>query len=174
MSKALKPSPAPQQADVKFELACPSCGKGREFQTKSAMKQADKKGTSCFSCRTVANNKNRKGTKAGDKNPAWKGYKDIPGKVLSKLKRDADSRGIEFHITLEDIQNKYEQQSKCCALSGIPVVWGLNASVDRIDSNKHYTVNNIQIVMNIVNIMKRDIPEDVFVFLCKQIAGKHK
>jgi hypothetical protein len=174
MSKALKPSPAPQQEDVKFELACPSCTKNREFQSKSAMLQAERKGTSCFSCRTVANNKNRKGTKAGDKNPAWKGYKDIPGKVLSKLKRDADSRGIEFHITLEDIQNKYEQQNKCCALSGIPVVWGLNASVDRIDSNKHYTVNNIQIVVNTVNIMKRDIPEDVFVFLCKQIAGKHK
>jgi hypothetical protein len=138
------------------------------------LERAEEKKSVCSSCRTSANNRKRKGTKLGAENRAWKGYKDIPGKVLSKLKRDADSRGIEFHITLEDIQNKYEQQNKCCALSGIPVVWGLNASVDRIDSDKHYTVNNIQIVVNIINIMKRDIPEDVFVFLCKQIAGKHK
>ena len=171
MSKVLKPSLAPQQVDAKFELACPICKKGRDFQTKSAMKQAEKKETSCFSCRTIANNKNRKGTKAGDKNPAWKGYKDVPGKVLSKLKRDAKTRDIEFHITLEDIQNRYEQQNKCCALSGIPVLWNFNASVDRIDSNGHYTVDNIQIVLNVINIMKRDIPEDLFIFLCKLIAG---
>ena len=163
-----------QPETAKFELACPSCGNIRTYKTKTSLERAEEKKSVCSSCRTSANNRKRKGTKLGAENRAWKGYKDIPGKVLSKLKRDADSRGIEFHITLEDIQNKYEQQNKCCALSGIPVVWGLNASVDRIDSNKHYTVNNIQIVVNIINIMKRDIPEDVFVFLCKQIAGKHK
>lgn len=173
MLKELKHLPAPQAA-VKFELACPSCGKGREFQTKSAMNRAEKKGTSCFSCRTAANNKKRIGTKTKEKNPAWKGYKDVPGRVISKLKRDAEKRGIDFKITLEDIQEKYEQQHHCCALTGIPVLFGMNASVDRIDSEKDYTKDNIQVVLSVVNIMKRDIPEDLFIMLCKAVAERHK
>ena len=173
MSKALKPSLAPQ-AGVKFELACPSCGKVREFQTKSAMQQAERKGTSCYSCRTVTNNKKRAGTQTGEKNPAWKGYKNIPGKVLSRLKNGAKQRGLKFEITIEDIQEKYEQQHYCCALTGIPVLFGMNASVDRIDSEKDYTKDNIQIVLNVVNIMKRDIPEDLFIMLCKAVAERHK
>ena len=173
MSKALKHSLAPQ-ADVKFELACPSCGRAREFQTKSAMQQAERKGTSCYSCRTVTNNKKRVGTQAGEKNPAWKGYKNIPGKVLSRLKNGAKQRGLKFEITIEDIQEKYEQQDMRCALTGIPVLFGMNASVDRIDSEKDYTKDNIQIVLNVVNIMKRDIPEDLFIMLCKAVAERHK
>ena len=106
--------------------------------TESSLERAKEKKSVCPSCRTTANNKKRKGTKLGAENHSWRGYKDIPGKVLSKLKRDANTRGIEFHITLEDIQNKYEQQNMCCALSGIPLVWGVNASVDRIDSDKQY------------------------------------
>lgn len=173
MSKERRHLPAlPETA--KFELACPSCGKSREFQTKSAMNQAERKGTSCYSCRTAANNKKRIGTKTGAKNPAWKGYKDVPGKVLSKLKRDAETRGIDFQITIEDIQEKYEQQDMRCALTGIPVLFGMNASVDRIDSEKDYTKDNIQIVLNVVNIMKRDIPEDLFIMLCKAVAERHK
>ena len=158
---------------AKFKLACPSCDNIRTYMTESSLERAKEKKSVCPSCRTTANNKKRKGTKLGAKNHSWKGYKDVPGKVLSKLKRDAKTRDIEFHITLEDIQNKYEQQDKCCALSGIPVLWNLNASVDRIDSNGHYTVDNIQIVLNVVNIMKRDIPEDLFIFLCKLIARKN-
>lgn len=173
MLKELKHSLA-QQADVKFELACPSCGKVREFQTKSAMQQAERKGTSCYSCRTAANNRNRKGTKVGSNNPAWKGYKNIPGKVLSRLKNGAQQRGLKFEITLEDIQEKYEQQDMRCALTGIPVLFGMNASVDRIDSEKDYTKDNIQVVLNVVNIMKRDIPEDLFIMLCKSVAERHK
>jgi len=173
MSKERKPLHVSLET-AKFELACPSCGKSREFQTKSAMNQAKRKETFCYSCRTVANNKKRKGTKIGAKNPAWKGYKDVPGKVLSKLKRDAETRGISFQITLEDIQEKYEQQDMRCALTEIPVLFGMNASVDRIDSEKDYTKDNIQVVLNVVNIMKRDIPEDLFIMLCKSVAERHK
>ena len=135
--------------------------------------KALEKKTVCPSCRTAANNRKRKGTKAKENNPAWKGYKEIPGKVLSKLRRDADTRAIEFHITLEDIWHHYEIQEKRCALSGVFVEWDKNASVDRIDSNKHYTRDNIQIVHKVINIMKRDLDQDEFIRHCCNVSSKY-
>lgn len=157
---------------MKFNLACPTCGKDREFSGKSALKQAEKKGTSCFSCRTIRNNTSRKGTKAKEKNPAWRGYKDVPGKVLSKLKRGALHRGLVFEITIEDIQEVYEQQHKVCAFSGLPLTFGIDASVDRLDSQEGYTRDNIQIVHKQLNMIKRDTPNEEFIEWCCLVA-KH-
>ena len=108
--------------------------------------KALEKKTVCPSCRTAANNRKRKGTKAKENNPAWRGYKDVPGKVFSRLKSGADRRGLVFEITIEDIQETYEQQHKSCAFSGLPLTWGHTASVDRIDSREGYTKDNIEII----------------------------
>ena len=155
---------------AKFELACPSCAKNREFQSKSAMLQAGRKGTSCYSCRTAANNKKRIGTKAKEKNPAWKGFGCVPGKVFSKLKRDAESRDLPFEITIEDIYKQYNQQQELCAFSGLHIVFGSTASVDRIDSSKGYTTDNIQIVHKDLNMMKRDMDNMDFILWCRAVA----
>lgn len=155
---------------MKFKLACPTCGKDREFSGKSALKTAEKKRTSCFSCRTVANNISRTGTKAKEKNPAWKGFGHVPGKVFSKLKRDAERRGIPFEITIEDIHNQYNKQRECCAFTGFRVVFGNDASVDRIDSSKGYTLNNIQIVHKDLNMMKRNMDNTDFILWCRAVA----
>ena len=48
------------------------------------------------------------------------------------------------------------------------------ASLDRIDSSKGYTKNNVQWLHKDINIMKRDFPEEKFLFLCKQIVKNHK
>ena len=171
MLKELKCYHVPQET-VKFNLPCPSCGKQREYATQKSLERAAFKKAICPSCRTVANNKKRKGTKTKEKNPAWKGYKDIPGKVLSKLKLGAERRGLSFEITIEDIQYVYEQQNKCCAFSGLPLVWGHTASVDRIDSQEGYIKSNIQIVHKQLNMLKRDTPNDLFIELC-WLVTKH-
>lgn len=136
------------------------------------MLQAEKKGTSCFSCRTVANNKKRIGTKEKSKNPAWKGYKDVPGKVLSRLRNGAKQRGLSFEITLEDIQHVYEEQHKVCAFTGLSITFGVDASVDRIDSRYGYTKDNIQIVHKVLNLLKRDTPNEEFIEWCC-LVSKH-
>jgi len=55
----------------------------------------------------------------------------------------------------------YHKQKGLCALSGVPMTYlckqGIvptNASIDRIDPNKGYTLDNIQFVCHMVNIMK--------------------
>jgi len=156
---------------VKFNLACPTCGKDREFSGKSALKQAEKKGTSCFSCRSVANNISRTGTKTKEKNPAWKGFGCVPGRVFSKLKRDAERRNLPFEITIEDIYNQYNKQRELCAFTGFHVVFGKDASIDRIDSLKGYTLDNIQIVHKDLNMMKRDLPDIDFIWWCKAVSN---
>ena len=129
--------------------------------------KALEKKTVCPSCRTAANNRKRKGTKAKEKNPAWRGYGVVPGKVFSKLKRDAEKRDIPFEITIEDIANQYSKQKERCAFTGFEVFFGIDASVDRIDSSKGYTIDNIQIVHKTLNLMKRDIPNDEFIMWCR-------
>lgn len=155
---------------AKFELACPSCAKNREFQSKSAMLQAGRKGTSCYSCRTAVNNKKRIGTKTKEKNPAWKGFGSVPGKVFSKLKRDAEKRDLPFEITIEDVYRQYNQQQELCAFSGLHIVFGSTASVDRIDSSKGYTIDNIQIVHKDLNMMKRDMDNMDFILWCRAVS----
>jgi hypothetical protein len=155
---------------VKFNLACPTCGKDREFSRKSALTQAEKKGTSCFSCRSVANNISRTGTKTKEKNPAWKGFGCVPGKVFSKLKRDAERRNLSFEITIEDIYNQYVKQELRCAFSNYLLEWGVDASVDRIDSSKGYSKDNIQIVHKVLNMMKKDLPNDEFIAWCDAVG----
>ena len=156
---------------MKFNLACPTCGKDREFSRKSALNAAEKKGTSCFSCRSVANNISRTGTKTKEKNPAWKGFGCVPGKVFSKLKRDAERRNLPFEITIEDIYNQYNKQRECCAFSGFHIFFGVDASVDRIDSSKGYTLDNIQIVHKDLNMMKRAMPDIDFIWWCKAVSN---
>lgn len=156
-----------------FTLACPSCGKDREYASKGSLERATLLKTVCPSCRTSENNRKRKGTQGKENNPAWKGYKGLPGKVFSKLKRGAEKRNIFFEITIEDIWEQYEKQQHRCALSNVFLEWDKNASVDRIDSNKHYTKDNIQIVHKTINMMKRDLNQDEFIRHCCLVSSKY-
>lgn len=142
------------------------------YKNEKTYDAALKKGTMCPSCRTAQNNKSEKRDAKGSKNPTWKGYGEVPGKIHSKLKRDAIKRNIDFDLTIEEISDQYENQNKLCAFTGVPLKFGVDASVDRIDSQQGYEVNNIQIVHKDLNMMKKDMPNEVFIAWCKLVA-KH-
>jgi hypothetical protein len=108
--------------------------------------------------------------------PHYKGYFDISGKQFSTLKRGAIQRNLCFDITIKDIWDLYLKQDKKCALTNLQLSWtsknGLGtASVDRIDNNKGYTIDNIQIIHKDVNIMKMQHSQDYIIYLCKLIAN---
>jgi hypothetical protein len=46
-----------------------------------------------------------------------------------------------------------------------------NISIDRIDSNKDYLKNNIQLVCATLNQLKTDLKNEHFKQLCKLVAG---
>jgi len=43
-------------------------------------------------------------------------------------------------------------------------------SIDRIDSNGNCALGNLQIVMQVVNLMKNDLSSNMFVAICQQVA----
>jgi hypothetical protein len=67
---------------------------------------------------------------------------------------------------------------KICYYTGIALTNKRNLpntlSLDRIDSNKGYTKNNVVFCCAKINIMKSDMDVDEFIDLCKKISAFQK
>lgn len=160
--------------DITFNRQCSKCSNMLHYKNEKTYNEALKKGTICPSCRTSQNNKSENRNVKKQNNPSWKGYNDVPGKTHSKLKRDAIKRNIDFEINIEDISDQYENQNKLCAFTGVPIKFGVDASVDRINSSLGYAPNNIQIVHKDLNMMKKDMPNEIFIAWCKLVSNYAK
>lgn len=95
---------------------------------------------------------------------------------FNKFDKDAKKRKIEFDISIEDVLKVYLDQGKVCSLSGIPIGWTMmgkshNISIDRIDSNKGYYIDNIQLVYPKINMMKFTYSQDEFIDMCKLVSN---
>ena len=83
-------------------------------------------------------------------------------------------------ITIDDLLRLWDTQQGKCAISGIPMLHSYatsnnrelmcNVSIDRIDSKKDYTIDNIQLVCRNINFMKLDMKQEDFVWLCSQVS----
>lgn len=114
----------------------------------------------------------------------WKGCGDIPHVHFSSIERQAKTRNLEFNITIEDMWDLFLKQDRKCALSGVDLNFVRKkkikqsiystASLDRIDSSKGYTKDNVQWIHKDVNIMKNKYDQKDFIKYCKLIAEKHK
>lgn len=111
----------------------------------------------------------------GDNNPAWLGFGKIPNKIFGKIKHDAELRQIPLEITIEYINELYNNQKEKCVLSGLKLntsTINTTASLDRIDSSKGYIEGNVQWVHKDINMMKRIYSQEHFIYMCKLVA-KH-
>jgi hypothetical protein len=120
----------------------------------------------------------------GNKGPTTMTYNEamevtnggIPGRYYNRVITGANSRNIEFDITVEDMWKLLLKQNYKCALSGADIYFSKNdttASLDRIDSSKGYIPDNIQWVHKDINRIKMDLPNDKFIELCKGIAENY-
>lgn len=99
----------------------------------------------------------------------------IPKSLWTKITSDARRRGLEIEVSHEYISELLSKQSFKCALSGIELYicsarTDRNASLDRIDSLKGYTMDNIQWVHKDVNRMKNIYDEAYFIDMCRRIT----
>lgn len=115
-----------------------------------------------------------------ENNPAWKGYKDISGKYWSRLIRGARERKIEFNISVEDAWNLIIKQNFICPLTNLNIKLSTEkseevqtASLDRIDSSKGYTIDNIQWIYKPINVMKFNYDQEEFIHYCNLVAKAH-
>lgn len=113
-----------------------------------------------------------------ENNPAWKGYKEIPYGWFSKyFKRGNKKNHRTEDITIQQIYDIWIKQNKKCTLSNVDIdfikrnVVGISASIDRIDSKKEYTIDNVQLVHKDVNLMKNKYDQNYFLKMCKLIVN---
>jgi hypothetical protein len=96
-----------------------------------------------------------------------------------QIKSSADKRNLSFNITPEMAWDKYIQQNKKCAISGIEIGFAKNlrknriveqtASLDRIDSALPYCEDNIQWVHKKINELKWNLTTEELIYWCKLI-----
>ena len=113
----------------------------------------------------------------------WSGYGDLSGAFWNKIKNSAKLRNINFddNFTIEDAWELFLKQDKKCSLSGLDIKLETNfrfhidthtASLDRIDSAKDYTLNNVQWVHKDINLMKNELDQKTFLKYCEMIVKK--
>ena len=80
-----------------------------------------------------------------------------------------------ININENQIMKLLEYQKNRCALSGIEFEWNdtcdniFKMSIDRIDNEKGYTIDNVQLVANIFNQMKSNLQNETFFDYIKDI-----
>lgn len=97
---------------------------------------------------------------------------------LARIRRHAETRGIEFSITIEHAWDQFIRQNRRCALSGEVLTMTRiksqqkrrTASLDRIDSTLGYVPGNIQWLHKEVNLIKGNRKSEEFVAICTKIA----
>ena len=138
---------------------CPHCKELRGPTTVSHLKRSERGRCLSQTC------------SKGDGNPNWCGYKELSGSFLYQYRKDAQKKGRLWSVTAEELWQKWEEQQGKCSYTGRPLTHGVDASIDRIDSSKGYTLDNIQWVHKDINRMKTDFPEDTFIGFCREVAA---
>lgn len=87
------------------------------------------------------------------------------------LRLRARKKQIPFDLDAKFLWELLQKQQNKCAISGLDIKIDLNASIDRIDSTKGYTKDNIWWVHQDVNKMKMDLKLEYFIEMCQIIIN---
>lgn len=118
----------------------------------------------------------------GIKNPLCKVVGNIPKSVFNKCKINASDRNIDFDLTIEDLDNQYRKQNGKCSISGLNIGFHddkkkskvlSTASLDRINSDKPYSIDNIQWIHKRIQQMKWTSNQEEFIEWCRIIASNN-
>lgn len=90
---------------------------------------------------------------------------------FSRMKRIAKVRKIDFNVTKEELWNKFIDQNRRCAITGDYINDINKASLDRIDSSKSYTIDNIQWVTKQANLSKHVMSMNELIEFCKKVIN---
>lgn len=142
------------------------CGNFREMPTKSIHCKKPQISCGCY-YKTLEYKKKLKN---------WNGVGEFSSKFYGRMIRGAKKRGWKMLVSMEFLWHLYEKQNRKCALTGIPIVFDTtsrqldgNASLDRIDSSKDYTEDNVQWVCKQINWMKQDYDNEEYKYFCTKV-----
>lgn len=151
-------------SDGRWYKPCSGCGEIQSYLRKNYAEESLRLNKVCKKCSNRETDNCHRGY-----------YNDIRVSWFHKFRISAETRGIQFSISVEDIWNIYVNQDFRCALTGWPVGWSdvgaiHTASIDRIDSSLGYVLGNIQIVHKDGNMAKQQFTQDYFLELCAAVA----
>lgn len=96
--------------------------------------------------------------------------------ALKGTKRRSREKNIFNDLTLDYLMYLWEKQNGKCALTGMQMTYKFyegrvnsNLSVDRIDSTKGYSKDNVQLVCMAANQMKNDLSMGEFIEMCEAV-----
>lgn len=101
--------------------------------------------------------------------------------IWQRHKKGALSRGLEFHLSIEDVQRMLDLQGSRCALTqrvfsderpeGQRIKpWA--ASIDRKDSTKGYTIDNCRLVCASINVALNRFGDQAFMELLEAMVRR--
>lgn len=102
-------------------------------------------------------------------------------RLLYGCKTRALKNKVPFDLTKEQLIELFDKQNGKCALSGLSMTTVrksgknlYNASIDRIQPGRAYTLSNIRLVCNSVNTMRSNLSDEQFLDFCKAIVNHFK
>lgn len=103
--------------------------------------------------------------------------------LYAMLYSAAKRRPTENVATLDDLVEMYEGQKGLCAVSGMKMEWAAGCtgkklatsiSLDRIDNDKGYEIENIRLVCWQVNVFKNNWTDEQMISMARAIVDKAK
>ena len=151
-----------QNENGKWCSTCSGCGKEQAYTRKDHAKQSELRDWQCKTC---------VGQSKGFSSNVPVGKEK---RMFNKYRKSANNRGIPWFLTFEEFIGCYNGK---CALTGWDICMDYEsqtASLDRIDSQKSYSIENIQWVHSMVNMCKNKYSQERFIEMCKAVADKAK
>ena len=116
----------------------------------------------------------------------WLDHGELSRKYWINIVRNAAYKNLSLTIVPKDIWEIWQRQKGKCAITGWNLTMPTNeslsnttaviehtASLDRIDSEKGYTKDNVQWTHKHVNLAKGDLPQQEFIDFCKLVTDYH-
>ena len=154
--------------DNRWYKPCSECGKMQSYLRKNYATESLRLDKTCKKCSNRKTENSHRG---------W--YRNIRISWFNRYKTQAQIRNYEFTITIDHVADLMEKHNFKCALSKLDISFpeqgtvndgSMRASIDRIDSSKGYTPDNIQIITKKINMMKQQYSQEEFIEMCKLVA----
>jgi hypothetical protein len=151
------------------------CGKETDVRP-AALKEGSSRQIKSCGCMQWEN-RPRKGMSS-----QFKGYGEMNASYLSCARRRSLLKNWNFDLDAKFLWELYLKQNKKCALSGEDIFFYTrsrnrkigNISLDRKDSKKGYTKDNVQWVHKDINNLKMEFDQNEFLNWCKKIVEYNK
>ena len=141
-----------------MQKACTRCGKEKPLNAFRRVERTGEYNDVCMDCWTPSRQQKYV-------YQSMRHYLAQKIRHAGKPSKGRAKRNIGVNITIDDVMAMYEAQEGKCAITGVLMTHGIdetlsNASIDRIDPDGNYDIDNIRLVCTVVNVMRMRLSDE--------------